>query len=84
MSDAWKTAPLPEPVYGCANRGCAEEVSWPAAELWWFGGEHEECSGPGWYCDNCLSMLPHGMVDRHGGPSLARALECKAVREAGS
>ena len=85
MTKSWETAPLPEPVYGCASSDCAAEVSYPANMLYWWAGSKEASAG--FYCresGGCLDEIqgtyygdridamdedPDGMV----GPSLAEA-----------
>lgn len=44
-----KRLPVPEPVYPCSNKWCAEEMTFPASDLYWFEAEGR------WVCWNCWS-----------------------------
>jgi hypothetical protein len=39
--------PVPEALYSCGCKGCAEQVSYPADMLWW--SERRK----NWHCDSC-------------------------------
>ena len=45
-----------EILYGCANARCAEEHSWPPADLDWYPGKDQDKAG--WYCCFCWDYLP--------------------------
>ena len=53
-----ETVALPSPIYGCACRGCAEEVSHSADDLFHYDGSDSPAHWPqmkeGFYCDDCL------------------------------
>ena len=61
-------ADAPQAVYGCAFRGCAEQVSYPPDMLIWHGGEDNS----GFYCEYCWDIWP--LVDHEQGVSLAEFL----------
>ena len=61
--------PIPEPLYPCLH--CAEDYSWPAADLFW--SEQEQ----GWVCDNCWDERD---IDEDAGISLAREIERQTVK----
>jgi len=43
-----RNLPIPESLYSCADKCCAEETSYPADMLYWHETRH------GWYCANCF------------------------------
>ena len=64
-----KERPIPEALYSCSDRGCAEEVSFPAPMLRWYKD--------GWYCDNGLDerlVTLDEPGDAMLGPTLAEEL----------
>ena len=68
----WEAAPFPEAVYGCADSGCAEEMSYPPEMIYWVDAYIEGSTGDsGWYCENCLDN--NGYPTR--GPSLLDELK---------
>ena len=50
-------APLPAALYGCANEACADETSYPPDMLFWFPGHEDIDYDPGFFCEDCLSVL---------------------------
>ena len=67
-------AELPQPVYGCAHEGCAEEVSYPPDMLRWYEGGEVEA---GFYCESCIDNMLVGW-DRRYRPSLQAEIERRA------
>ena len=54
-----ETVALPSPLYGCASRGCAEEVSHSSDDLFYHAGKGNLPSGwpelkEGFYCVECI------------------------------
>ena len=82
---AWRSEPLPSPVFGCQNDYCSEDASYPPEDLHFWDGRNagpidpeirEFPEEPGWYCDYCLD--DRGVVSN--GPSLDECLEVKDCR----
>ena len=67
---------LSDPLYGCADEGCAQEVSYPSEMLqFWSGIGGMEAEAPieaGFYCEGCLDHF--AAPDEETGPSLDKAL----------
>ena len=76
----WINAATPDPFYGCADEGCADERSWPSEEIyWWDGYEYYDDDDdrlvrrdgpptPGWYCEGCID-------DQNGTPGKGPSLK---------
>ena len=57
---------IPDPLYSCADDGCAAEASYPADDLmYWRGGRHVDAAEEvesenrpeGFYCEHCIAHL---------------------------
>ena len=60
--------PIPEALYSCGTRACAEETSYPADMLFWSDTKR------GWYCEHCFEE-----DGEEKGISLAEEIERQKV-----
>ena len=65
-----KTNPdFPKALYGCQERGCAEEVSHFPEDLWLISDPPNGWD-PGWYCDECIGEVRFHNPDTRIGETL--------------
>ena len=65
--------PFPKALYGCQERGCAEEVSHFPEELWLIT-DLPNGWDPGWYCDECIGEVRFHNPDTRIGETLGHYL----------
>ena len=82
----FRALPVPDALYACSAKGCAEEHTWPAFDLAWFSGREEgldpededlkvHAVEAGWYCPLCRERLEIEC----DGPSLDETLAARAA-----